>query len=92
MAQQVIPTGNIILIKQLAVKETYGDTSIYIPEAQQSKENKGHIVAIGEEVEEVNIGDLIQYAQFADPVEMNHEGEKHLLIRKGDILAVIINV
>ena len=36
--------------------------------------------------------DLIQYAKFADPVEMEHEGEKHLLIRKGDILAVIIDV
>lgn len=92
MAQQVIPTGNRILIKQLAEKETYGDTGIYIPDAQKTKENKGYIIAIGDEVEGVGIGDLIQYAQFADPVEMNHEGEKHLLIRKGDILAVIIDV
>ena len=92
MKQQVIPIGSKILIKQLAVKETYGNSGIYIPEAQQSKENKGHVVAIGEEVEEINIGDLIQYAKFADPVEMEHEGEKHLLIRKGDILAVIIDV
>jgi len=92
MAQQVIPTGNRILIKQLAEKETYGDTGIYIPDAQKVKENKGYIIAIGDEVEGVGIGDLIQYAQFADPVEMNHQGEKHLLIRKGDILAVIIDV
>ena len=48
MAQQVIPTGNRILIKQVAEKETYGDTGIYIPDAQKVKENKGYIVQNGE--------------------------------------------
>ena len=89
---KIRPVGDRLLIQQHKAKETYGDTGIYIPDAQKVKENKGYIIAIGDEVEGVGIGDLIQYAQFADPVEMNHQGEKHLLIRKGDILAVIIDV
>ena len=46
---------------------------------------------LGQEVTEVKVGDLIQYVDYATPVEMKHNGETHLLIAQGDILAVVID-
>ena len=42
------------------------------------------------DVEEIKSGDLIQYADYANPVEMQHNGEKHLLVSSGEVLAVLV--
>tara|TARA_R100001530_G_scaffold136374_2_gene116830 strand:+ start:5174 stop:5452 length:279 start_codon:yes stop_codon:yes gene_type:complete len=92
MADKVIPIGNKVLVKQIQAKETYGDTNIYIPDAAQTKELKAYVVSVGDDVEGIEEGDLIQYGEYAQPVNMSHEGEQHLLINKQDILAIIVSV
>ena len=39
----------------------------------------------------LKVGDLVQYADYAIPTKMKHEGEDHLLIAAGDIFAVLVN-
>ena len=90
--EKIIPTGDRLLIKQEAAKATYGNSDIYIPEAQQTKERKAIVIAIGNNVTEVKEGDVIRYSDFASPVDMHHEGDACLLISKEDVLAVIITV
>ena len=90
--EKVIPIGNKVLVKQVKAKETYGDTGIYIPDAQQTQELKGIVISVGDTVEGIQEGDLIQYGEYAQPVSMSHDGEPHLLINKQDILAIIISV
>lgn len=60
-----------------------------IPDSAKEKTYQGYVIGIGKEVTEVKVGDLIQYVDYATPVEMKHNNEKHLLIAQGDILAVI---
>ena len=90
--EKVIPIGNKVLIKQLKAKETYGDTGIFIPDAQQKQELKGTVISVGDTVEGIEEGDTVQYGEYAQPVPMSHDGEPHLLINKQDILAIIISV
>tara|TARA_R100000322_G_scaffold167467_1_gene135406 strand:- start:656 stop:931 length:276 start_codon:yes stop_codon:yes gene_type:complete len=90
--EKVIPIGNKVLVKQVKAKETYGDTGIFIPDAQQTQELKGIVISVGDTVEGIQEGDLIQYGEYAQPVPMSHDGEPHLLINKQDILAIIISV
>lgn len=90
--EKIIPTGNRVLVKQVTAHKTYGNSNMYIPEAQQVRERKGTVVSIGENVTEVKGGDLIRYSDHASPIVMMHEGEEHLLINKDAVLAVIVNV
>lgn len=90
--EKVIPIGNKVLVKQIKPKETYGDTGIYMPDAHKAQELKGYVISIGDDVEGIEEGDLIQYGEYAQPVNMSHEGEQHLLINKQDILAIIVSV
>ena len=92
MAEKVIPLGHKVLVKQEKASDTYGDSGIYIPESQQSQAHKAIVVSIGELVQGVQEENCVQYSANATPVNMMHNGEKHLLIDQHDILAIIVNV
>jgi len=91
MKTKVIPVGKRVLIKKKDADAYFAGTSIMIPESQREDELKGHVIAVGKEVDEVEVGDLVQYADYALPTKMKHEGEDHLLIAAGDIFAVLVN-
>ena len=50
-------------------------------------ENKGTVVAVGEGVTEIKIGDVVQYSEHCLPTSMMHDEEEHLLIHEGDVFA-----
>ena len=78
---KIRPIGDRLLIKQHKAKETYGDTGIYIPDAQQTKEDRGTVVAIGEDVEGIFEGEIVLFNQFIQPVKVSHMDEDHILLR-----------
>ncbi len=85
----IIPVGKKVLIKPKEQLKFVPGTKIIIPENALEKEYKGFVIAVGEEVKEIKIGDQIQYADYAVPTELKHNGEKHLLINIGDVFAVV---
>lgn len=87
--QKIIPIGKKVLVKEQKPPKYFKGTSILIPETSQEKQYKAYIVAVGKEVDEVTIGDLIQYSTYANPTEMFHDDEKHYLINVQDIFAII---
>jgi co-chaperonin GroES (HSP10) len=87
MTEQVIPIGKKLLIKQKKAETFYKNTNIIIPEAAQKVENKGTVVAVGEGITEIKIGDMIQYSEHCLPTSMMHDDEEHLLIHEGDVYA-----
>tara|TARA_R110002072_G_scaffold42644_2_gene120360 strand:+ start:5084 stop:5368 length:285 start_codon:yes stop_codon:yes gene_type:complete len=91
MAQQVIPVGKKILIKQKKAA-TKTKSGLYLPEVAQKKEYKGTVVGIGQSVEEIKMGDVVQYTEHCLPTRMQHEGEEHLLIQEGDVFAILVDV
>ena len=88
MAQTNIPVCNKLLLKK-SKQKTKTASGIIIPEIAQKKEYKGTVVGVGQEVKEIKIGDIVQYADYAMPTPMKHNGEEHLLVQAGDVFAII---
>ena len=89
--QKIVPLGKKVLIKQQVPQKYFKGTSIINPHATNENNCFGHVVAIGKEVEHITVGDLIKYADYVKPIEMEHEGEKHLLLSLADVLAIVID-
>lgn len=87
MTQQVVPIGKKLLIKQKKAETFYKNTNIIIPEQAQKVENKGTVIAVGEGITEIKIGDDVQYSEHCLPTKMMHDNEEHLLIHEGDVYA-----
>ena len=82
------PVGDRILVKQHKPETTYGDTGIYIPESSQQKDDRGTVVAVGEDVKGVYEGEVVLFNQFIQPVKVSHMDEDHILLRQEDIWAI----
>ena len=87
--QKITPIGKRVLIKEKSSDQYYPGTTILIPETQREKTYKGTVIAVGNETSGIEIDNLVQYVDYATPIEMMHNGEKHLLITQADILAII---
>ena len=88
MKLNIKPLADRVLAEPMQA-ETKTASGIIIPEVAQKKEFKGTVVGIGAEVEEIKIGDEVQYADHAMPTKMEHEGVEHLLLNQGDVFAII---
>ena len=88
MKQTVIPVGRRLLIKR-KLAETKTASGLIIPEIAQKKEFKGTVVGVGQDITEIKIGDVVQYAEHAMPTPMEHEGVEHLLLQEGDVFAIV---
>ena len=91
MRQQVIPVGKKLLIKQKKTA-TKTKSGLFLPEIAQKTECKGVDIGIGKSVEEIKIGDMVQYTEHCLPTAMQHEKEEHLLIQEGDVFAILVEV
>ena len=86
---EVIPVGLKILVKPKEVAKYYPGTQIIIPDTQQKAEPKGTVVGVGESVNDIKVGDFIQYSENAAIVKMEHNDEENYLINKGDVFAIL---
>lgn len=60
---------------------------IYIPEAAKEKPQKGKVEAIGGEVKDLKVGDLILFDKYSGS-KINIEGTDYLIVKEEDILGV----
>ena len=82
------PVGDRILVKQHKPETTYGNTGIYIPESSQEKDDRGTVVAVGEDVKGIYEGEVVLFNQFIQPVKVSHMDEDHILLKQQDIWAI----
>ena len=85
------PLADRILVKPLAAEEkTIG--GIIIPDSAKEKPAKGKIIAVGTGTKDekmiLKVGDIILYDKD-DVIEIEHEGEKFLIMRQNDALATL---
>ena len=86
--QVVVPVGMKLLIKEIKA-ESKTASGIILPEMARKQTFQGLVVGRGDEVTEIQIGDVVQYADHAMPTPMQHHGEEHLLLQVGDVYAII---
>lgn len=85
------PLADRVLVKPAAAEEkTVG--GIIIPDSAKEKPLKGEVVAIGNGTKDeemvVKKGDEVLYGKYAG-TEIELDGEKYLIMRQSDILAII---
>ncbi len=85
------PLADRVLVKPAAA-ETKTASGIIIPDSAKEKPLKGEILAIGtgtkDEEMVVKVGDTVLYGKYAG-TELELDGEKYLIMRQSDILAII---
>ncbi len=85
------PLADRILVRPVAAEEKT-ISGIIIPDSAKEKPAKGQVLAVGtgtkDEAMVLQVGDVVLYGKYAG-TEIEHEGEKFLIMRQGDVLATI---
>lgn len=79
------PLNSNVLIKP--EEEKISETIITLDDDKKTPE-KGEVLAIGEEVENVKVGDRVIFIKYS-PNEVTVEEEEYLIINEDDIIATI---
>lgn len=96
MSVNLKPLGDRLLVKPIEQEETTA-TGIVLPETAKEKPQKGEVVAAGPGARDedgdripmdVNVGDKVLFAKYAG-TEIKLDGDKLLILREGDILALV---
>ena len=61
---------------------------LYIPESAKEKPQKGVIEAVGSEVKEIKVGDIILFDKYSGS-KVNIDNNEYLIIKEEDILGII---
>ena len=86
------PLADRVVIKPEAAEEKT-DAGIIIPDSAKEKPLRGEILAAGEGTKDeamiLKVGDKVLYGKYAG-TELELDGEKYLIMRQSDVLAVIL--
>ena len=84
------PLGDRVLVVPAPAEEKIG--GIIIPDTAKEKPLQGTIVAAGKGTKDEEMilkeGDTVLYGKYAG-TELEFEGEKYLMMRQNDVLAII---
>ena len=91
----LVPLGDRVVLKQVEAEETT-KSGIVLPGQAQEKPQQAEVIAVGpggvvdgKEVKmEVAVGDKVIYSKYAG-TEVKLENEEYIVVKQGDILAVI---
>jgi chaperonin GroES len=96
MSLKVKPLGDRLVVKPLEEEEVT-PSGIVLPETAKEKPQKGEVLAVGpggrddsgERIPlDVSVGDKVLFAKYGG-TEIKLDGEKLLILRESDILALI---
>lgn len=80
----------VLILPAPAEEKTIG--GIIIPDTAKEKPLQGKVVAVGHGTKDEEMvlkeGDTVLYGKYSG-IEIEHEGEKYLIMRQSDILAVL---
>ena len=84
------PLADRVLVLPAQAEEKVG--SIIIPDKAKEKPQRGKVVAVGNGTKDeemvLKVGDEVLYGKYAG-TELENEGEKYLIMRQSDVLAVV---
>ena len=84
------PLADRVLVLPAPAEEKVG--GIIIPDTAKEKPQRGRVMAIGQGTKDeamvLNENDTVLYGKYAG-TELEYEGEKYLIMRQSDVLAVL---
>lgn len=87
---KIQPLADRVLVLPAKAEEKVG--GIIIPDTAKEKPQHGKVIAVGEGTKDDKMvlkeGDEILYGKYAG-TELENEGEKYLIMRQSDVLAIL---
>ena len=84
------PLADRVLVLPAPAEEKGG--GIIIPDTAKEKPQRGKVVAVGKGTKDdemvLKVGDTVLYGKYSG-TELEYEGEKYLMMRQSDVLAVL---
>ena len=84
------PLADRVLVLPAPAEEKVG--GIIIPDTAKEKPQRGKVVAVGQGTKDdtmiLKAGDVVLYGKYAG-TEIEYDGEKYLMMRQSDVLAVV---
>jgi chaperonin GroES len=81
------PLGDRIFVKYMEeVERTAG--GIFIPDAAKEKPQRGKVEAVGKEVKEVKVGDVVLFDKYSGS-KISIDNEDFLIVKEEEVLGVI---
>lgn len=96
MSLNIKPLGDRVIVKPKEQEEVTA-SGIILPDTAREKPQQGEVLAAGpgrrdEDGDyidmDVKVGDIVLYAKYAG-TEVKFEGEKYLILKETDILAIV---
>lgn len=86
---KIKPLGTRVLVRPVE-ESSRTSGGIYIPDTAKEKPQRGEVVAIGDEEEEikVKVGQLVLFPKYVG-TDIKLEGVDHIIMESDDILALI---
>ncbi len=92
---KLVPLDDKVVLKKIQAEETT-KSGIVLPGQDKEKPAQGEVIAVGpggvidgKEVKmQVKAGDKVVYSKYAG-TEVDIDGEKFLIVKQGDILAIM---
>lgn len=81
------PLADRLVIEQVQA-EAVSASGIILPDSAKEKPSEGKVLAVGKDVEEVKVGDVVLYAQYG-PTEVKVDGKEVVLAKEEDILGIV---
>ena len=61
---------------------------LFIPDTAKEKSNKGEVVAVGKDVEEIKVGDIIYYPAYGAS-NITEDGTDYVVLREKEVVVVV---
>lgn len=88
---KIQPLADRVLVKPVAAEEKT-ISGIIIPDSAKEKPLRGEVLAVGKGTKDeemvLKVGDQVLYGKYAG-TELEYEGEKFLIMRQSDVLAIL---
>jgi len=81
------PLGERVLVERTEV-ENKTASGIIIPDNAKEKPQTAKVVAIGDKVEDVRVGDTIMFEQYRG-AELKLEGEEYLILNIENVIGIL---
>jgi len=81
------PLGDRLLVERVEEVSTTA-SGIIIPDNAKDKPSQGTVIAIGSDVEEINVGDTIVFGKYSG-TEITIDSKEYLIMEQSDALGIL---
>ncbi|MBD3791888.1 MAG: co-chaperone GroES [Campylobacterales bacterium] len=81
------PLGDRLLVERVEEVSTTA-SGIIIPDNAKDKPSQGTVIAIGNDVEEINVGDTIVFGKYSG-TEITIDSKEYLIMEQSDALGIL---